>query len=206
METLARFFALEGIDGAGTTTQADLLGRRLRSEEVDAWITAEPTTGIVGALIRRVLSGAVAVTPKTLAHLVVADRCEHLEAPETGIRAHLSEGRLVVTDRYLFSSLAYQSVECGFDYVRALNDGFPFPEAVVYLDVPTELALERSAGRTEREIYEHRRFQDAVRISYDRALRWAESAGVRVHRIDGTATTDAIHRQLWKIVTGLSIL
>lgn len=206
MERLPRFFALEGIDGSGTTTQLKLLAARFAADRIDGWTTAEPTDGPVGRLIREVLGGRVSLTPETLAHLFVADRHEHLAAPGTGIRARLASGEIVVTDRYLSSSLAYQSVECGFDFVGRLNGRFPMPWGICYLDVATSVGLERSSTRESLEIFEHRSFQDAVRGFYERALEAAESSGVAVHRIDGTAPIEDIHEEIWRIVTSKPIL
>jgi dTMP kinase len=205
MRRLQRFYALEGIDGAGTTTQARMLEARFGAEGIDSFVTAEPTQGAIGKLIRRVLSGDIGLTARTVAALFVADRTEHLEAPVDGILARLDAGAVVVTDRYLFSSLAYQSVECGFDFVRDLNSRFPLPEAVFSLEVSTETAMKRSETRPLREIYEHRSFQDRVVDRYRAAYAWAEEAGVAVYRFDGTETPEAIHAKIWNIVTGRPI-
>ena len=200
METIKRFFTLEGLDGAGTTTQCDLLAKRFALEAVDAFLTAEPTNGPIGRLIRRILSGELPASPKTIAHLFAADRCDHLDAATTGIRARIEAGQTVVTDRYLISSLAYQSIDCGFDYVYSLNASFPVPEKVFFIAVSTETAIKRSEVRANLEIFENSPFQAAVSESYERALRWAGEAGVSVVRIDGTMDPEAINEKIWSAI------
>ena len=114
---LRSFIVLEGLDGAGTSTQLKLLSQRLSSAGKKHTATWEPTDGPVGKLLRAILAREVKALPTTTAMLYAADRNEHLHAPEAGILATASRGELVVCDRYLFSSLAYQSIECGFDFV-----------------------------------------------------------------------------------------
>jgi len=96
-------------------------------------------------------------TAETMARLFAADRGEHLSGPG-GIRAALERGELAVSDRYFFSSLAYQSVECDPDLVRELNRRFPLPEYLIFLDVPPEIGEGRVSRRGEREIYERTGF------------------------------------------------
>ncbi len=201
MKLIPRFFALEGLDGSGTTTQCDLVAATAERERIDFHTTAEPTTDRLGLLIREVLGGSLEVSPETLAHLFAADRCEHLNASKSGILALVEAGVRVVTDRYLFSSLAYQSVDCGLEYVHRLNDVFPLPEAVVFLEVTPDVAMTRSTKRGSVEIFETDGYQRAVVESYSRALVWAESKGVVVHRLDGTLRPAILHEKIWKIVS-----
>ncbi len=85
--------------------------------------------------------------PTTLALLFAADRAEHLLAAGDGILNRLERGELVISDRYLFSSLAYQSLDCDFEYVRALNAEFPLPRDVVFVDTPVRESQRRLGGR-----------------------------------------------------------
>ena len=124
-EVLKRFWVLEGLDGAGTTTQLKNLERYLSEKGIPVFRTAEPTIYESGLLIRRVLSGQFKVPQSTTAYLFAADRDNHLNNPEYGIKAHLAKGETVISDRYLFSSLAYQSIGFDFDQVQRLNSAFP---------------------------------------------------------------------------------
>lgn len=137
---LRNFIVLEGIDGAGTTTQAKLLKERLGDSVV---ITAEPTTGEIGKFLRRVLSGEVPAVPQAVANLFAADRAQHLYGAE-GI-VEMAKTRLVVSDRYLFSSLVYQG---DVPNVRQINGVFPLPEILFYLRITGDEAWKRIQQRT----------------------------------------------------------
>src|SRR6202044_560237 len=130
MKARGRFVVLEGIDGAGTTTQAARLTDRLRSLRVPVRATREPSDGPVGTLVRQVLTGRL-VSPDgkapgwaTMALLFAADRMDHVEAE---IEPFVADGGVIVSDRYDASSLAYQSVMSGHDknaaveWIRTLN-------------------------------------------------------------------------------------
>src|SRR5450755_2888527 len=111
-----RLVVLEGIDGAGTTTQAARLAARIKQAGTKARTTKEPSDGPVGTLIRHVLTGRIVgakgLAPgwATMALLFAADRMDHVE---TEIEPFLAEGGVIVSDRYDASSLAYQSVMSG---------------------------------------------------------------------------------------------
>src|SRR5690606_7064266 len=113
---VGRFVVLEGIDGAGTTTQVARLTHRLRREKSAARATREPSDGPIGSLVRQILTGRIVVpggrSPgwAAMALLFAADRMDHVEAE---IEPFLAEGGVLVSDRYDASSLAYQSVSSG---------------------------------------------------------------------------------------------
>lgn len=202
---LRGFVVIEGIDGAGTTTQLNSLGDRLLRENIRGWTTCEPTDGPVGGLIRRVLGAEVAVEPTTLAYLFVADRYQHVYAEKNGIVARTGDGVLVVCDRYIFSSLAYQSVDCGYDLIAGLNGEFPLPELLIYLDVTAEVGIHRAANRESREIFEHMAFQKKVVGFYERALKAYESSGMVIARIDGAQPPEVVAQKIWSHVDAIPI-
>ncbi|MFW5768677.1 MAG: dTMP kinase, partial [Spirochaetota bacterium] len=123
---LPRFIVLEGLDGSGTTTQAGLLKEKFDAAGLTGWITCEPSDGFIGKSIRKVLKKEVSLDPRSLALLFAADRNEHLYG-EKGIVDRLTRVDYVVSDRYVFSSLAYQSGYSGFEYVARINAPFPLP-------------------------------------------------------------------------------
>lgn len=194
------FVALEGLDGAGTTTQRALLASALAAAGRPGHSTWEPTDGRLGGEIRRVLRLEIGVHPLTLALLFAADRNEHLHDPKDGILAHLERGDLVVTDRYLFSSLAYQSEQCGFDRVLSLNSGFPLPRHVVFLDTPVEVSQARLRARDAQELFDAEEVQRRVRAHYERALSLFPDSGMLVHRLDGTRAPEEINRDICRIL------
>jgi dTMP kinase len=198
---LQRFIVLEGLDGSGTTTQMRMLEEALRRAGALFISTCEPTDGPVGTLIRSVLRRGVKAHPRTIALLFAADRNEHLNAPEAGIVAQTRRGAFVICDRYLFSSLAYQSIECGMDFVLALNSGFPLPERLIFLDTPVAVCQERLSRRRSKEIYDGPMFQSRVRTEYLRVFERLTGSGMKVDILDGDRRADAIHADIWKIAS-----
>ncbi len=136
--------------------------------------------------------------------LFAADRHQHLAGPD-GVIERTGRGELVVSDRYLFSSLAYQSIECGFERVLGLNDGFPLPELLVFLDTPVAVSQARLDRRTHRELYDGAGFQARVREGYLRAFEHFEESGMRVLTIDGDRPVDEIHEAIWMETARLPI-
>ncbi len=196
---------LEGLDGAGTTTQMRLLDERLRAGGTPFWATWEPTDGPVGSLIRSILAHEVAAMPRTIAMLYAADRNEHVNRPG-GILARAARGELVISDRYLFSSLAYQSVELGIDFVDSLNSAFPLPQCLFFIDTPLEVCQSRLSRRDSRELFDGLEFQARVREAYMETIERYRSSGMRIEVLEGEKPPREIHEQLWKVLTALPIM
>jgi len=202
---LQRFVVLEGLDGAGTTTQLRMLSERLTREATPHWATWEPTAGAVGRMLRGILDRQIRAHPRTIALLYSADRSEHLYEPLTGIEARTRRGELVVSDRYLFSSLAYQGTETEYDYVRVLNSGFPLPQRLLFIDTPVEVCQERLAERDHAELYDGVAFQERVREGYLRAIESYSGSGMQVSLLNGDRPSGLIHGDIWKIIAGVPI-
>lgn len=203
---LDRFIVLEGLDGAGTTTQLRLAAERLAAEGRPHFCTSEPTDHALGLLIREVLTQRRRVHPTTLALLFAADRAEHLLAAGGGILERLRCGELVISDRYLFSSLAYQSLDCDFQYVRGLNEGFPLPRDVVFLDTPVRESQRRLGSRDGPELFDGADIQDRILDNYRRGFALYRDSGLRLHVLDGTLPPEDIFEKLWKIVGSVPML
>lgn len=201
---LQRFVVLEGLDGAGTTTQMRMLCERLEREGRPHAGTFEPTDGPVGRLIRSILSRRVKALPLTVAMLFAADRHQHLAGPD-GVVERVDRGELVVCDRYLFSSLAYQSIECGFERVLDLNREFPLPQLLVFLDTPVAVSQSRIDRRTRRELYDGAGFQARVREGYRRAIEHFDGSGMRVLVLEGDRPAEEIHEAIWTETARLPI-
>jgi dTMP kinase len=197
LELLDSFIVLEGLDGAGTTTQASLLTERLDRAGHRVLATSEPTRGNIGTLIRDVLAGRIETTPEALAMLYAADRHEHLYDPARGMIRALEDG-WVVCDRYLFSSLAYQTVQCDYSLVYELNRRFPLPKHLVYVDVSPEMTEDRRRSRPAAEIFENLEFQRAVYDRYAKAIDDFSGGHMQVHVVDGSASPQDISEQIWK--------
>lgn len=186
------FVAVEGLDGAGTTTQvervADALAEVTRRSVVE---TAEPTDGPVGELIRAHLGGEIDVGPDTLAMLFAADRLEHCR--EIGDR--LAAGDVVVTDRYALSSYAYQAVDADadLDWLRTINRAARTPDVTVFVDVPPEECVDRlDADERGEERFERLDTLEDVRASYGWAITVEREAGNDVRVIDGDASVETV--------------
>jgi len=200
-----RFLVLEGLDGAGTTTQAQRLAARLREHGRKVHVTAEPSSGPVGALVRQILTrrvagggGGVGFDPASLALLFAADRLDHLAAE---IEPRLAAGWDVLSDRFTLSSLAYQSVACGDPaWVEAVNRHAVAPDATLFLDVRPRTALgRRFAAETAREIFEVPAFQRRVARAYRKGIARLRATGQRVEIVDGERPVEEVTRALERI-------
>jgi dTMP kinase len=153
----SRFVVIEGIDGAGTTTQTDRLVRALTEQGQAAHATHEPSKGPLGLHLREILAKRVQLhgdSGAQLALLFAADRLDHLGRE---VRPKLAQGSWVISDRYDHSSVAYQSVSAGADiaWLRSLNAHADRPDLVLVLDVSPEVARARRLARdANRELFD----------------------------------------------------
>jgi dTMP kinase len=185
-----RFIVLEGLDGAGTTTQADLLGEALRRGGRRAHVTSEPSAGPAGALIRQILTrrvggpGGGPFDAEALALLFAADRLDHVRGE---VAPKLREGVDVISDRFTLSSLAYQGLTTGdAAWVEGINGRAAVPDVTLFLRVRPAVAFRRRQAATlDREIFEVSAFQRKVARSYDRAIARLREAGQRIVELDG---------------------
>ena len=176
-----KLIALEGIDGAGTTTQGTMLVQHLNAHGVPAHLTCEPSTGPVGKVIRQALQLKLGdVDPAVTALLFAADRVDHLRRE---VEPLLARGTHVVTDRYVYSSLAYQGIDLEQQWVATANRLATEPDLTLYLRVEPELALERRAARGgARELFDANETQVKVAATYDQLFGRHAADGVWVPR------------------------
>lgn len=190
-----RFIALEGGDASGKSTQAEILARRL-----GAVLTREPGGTAVGERIRSLLldPGVMALDARAEALLMAADRAQHVT--ET-ISPALESGRDVVSDRYSYSSLAYQGHGRGLSvgevgWVSDWATGGLTPDLVVLVDVAEDVARRRRVGSDRFEL-EDRDFHRRVVEGYHRLA--AEDPELwRV--VDGTGTVEEVAARVWAAV------
>ncbi len=165
-----RFIVLEGIDGAGKTTQAELLEEHLIAMGRRVYRTAEPTPLPTGVELRRALKGEIKKSECEMATMFVLDRIAHNIHPTEGIEKILSEGTDIICDRYYYSTLAYQGQSTSYEWVKAMNLSCPEirrPDICIYLDLTPEQSLRRiSRGRETVEIYENEQTLERVRNAF----------------------------------------
>lgn len=209
---LRNFCVFEGIDGTGTTTQLRLLkeafARRDGIENGTVHFTCEPSSSSIGVLIRKILKGDIKVHPDTLARLFASDRCEHLYG-DSGIVKTLDAGKAVFSDRYFFSSLAYQGESGDPELSRKLNEDFPLPEYLFFFDLDSSKAMDRVEARQgDLEIFEKREFQQKVRSRYLEIITGYErsQSGMKVVRIDASLPIETIAKNIWSEIAHLPIL
>lgn len=172
------FIALEGVDGAGTTTHTKILANALKARGLPVHTTREPSDGPIGMLLRQILSGRVVVPGvsgtrppswSTMALLFAADRLDHVEAE---IAPNLIDGVTVISDRYDHSSVAYQTITAGagpgvMDWVKEINRFARRPDLTIVLDIPPEVAARRRLERMRgREIYDDDELQQQLAAFY----------------------------------------
>ena len=203
IETRGRFIVFEGIDGAGKTTQIELLTKRLQADGRRVYRTAEPTESVSGGLLRDALSGVSKRTPCEMAALFVLDRIFHNTNPVNGIEKMLADGVDVICDRYYYSSLAYQGSETDERWVREMNLNCPEirrPDICIFLDLTPEQSMERiGKGRVTTEIYESAERLERVRrkfYSVFDALRETD----RVCVVNAARTVEEIHEEIYALI------
>ena len=193
------FVVFEGIDGAGTTTQTERTAAWLREQGERVHITGEPSTGPIGTLLRQVLGGRLVaqdldgrpqpMDPATVALLFAADRLDHLQ---NEIQPHLAEGTHVLCDRYVLSSLAYQSVDVDLRFVRQVNEKAPPPDVTFLLETTAEVAMGRvAASRRSRDGFENLPFQRRVAARYAEVAR-AAAKSLELHVLNGERAVSAV--------------
>lgn len=197
------FLVLEGIDGAGTTTQRGRLHAWLTQLGYPAHPTAEPSGGPIGRLIRQFLGSLdEPLEPRAMALLFAADRRDHIVRE---IRPQLDAGAVVLSDRYVLSSLAYQTTAgVPREVVAQANADILKPDLTLYFDLPVDVAAERRARRRGTvEIYDADAVQSRVAASYRAEAEALRERGEPVVFIQAAEDPDAVEGQLRAVITPL---
>jgi dTMP kinase len=212
------FVVLEGIDGSGTTTQGDKLKNKLRNQGHRVNFTHEPTDGPAGMLVRLGLSGrllgsnfeyfddgleeiesSTSLDPGVLALLYAADRLDHIK---TQIEPCLRNGRIVICDRYVMSTLAYQGLLVSEKWIKEINKRAIKPDITIYLDVPVEYAQHRmKQTRWTKDVYEDEKNMRMVRKRYKKIIEEEEHDQGEVVTIDSTLPKKEVASYIYKLVS-----
>ena len=198
-----KFITFEGCDGSGKTTQLRLLADYLTKQNIPHIFTREPGGGKITEAIREILLNGknMEMTDECEALLYAASRVQHLS---DRVEPALKEGKLVICDRYVDSSLAYQAYARGLGdaFVRQIND-FALknylPDVTIFIDLSPEDAFKRKHGADQNDRLEKAgsAFHDRVYEGY-KAVAKAEPK--RVVCVDGKQTPDAIFADVLRIL------
>jgi dTMP kinase len=195
---------LEGLDGAGTTTQAQRLVASLAERGQVAVMTREPSDGPVGKMIREMLVGGHAlgdgrsVSQPTFSLLFAADRMDHVQRE---VAPALARGKVVVSDRWYHSSLAYQGTGAERAWIKELNRHALKPDLTIFLRVAPKVAAARrvAAGRAQ-ELFEDLPMQERVAANYETVMRELAESGERIEILDGEEPLDRVTEAIVALV------
>ncbi len=190
-----KFIVFEGIDKSGKHTQAKMLLEHLKAKGVTAIYTEEPTPdNPAGRLIKDWLAGKFELkSGEAITLLYTADRYEHLK---NVILPALAEGKVVVCDRYYYSTIAYESAIFGVqqEWIKKLHEEVRKPDVTIFIDIDPEVSLARKRARPDDRL-EKAEFLEKVRDTYKRM---AKEEGFFV--INGDRTKEDIAGEIKRIV------
>ena len=206
MKERGRFIVFEGIDGAGKTTQINLLAKYLSEQGRAVYCTAEPTESVSGGLLRDALSGVTRRTVCEMAAMFVFDRINHNVNPVNGIQKMLNDGFDVICDRYYYSSLAYQGSGTDSEWVSGMNLNCPEimrPDVCIFLDLTPEQSMARiNRNRATQEIYENEEKLTQVRNQFYRVFEQLRERD-NIQIVDVYRSVEDIHRNIVELVEKL---
>jgi len=187
------FIVIDGIDGCGSSTHCRILGAFLENEGYKVHITREPSDNEVGQLTRKLLKDK-SIPAATDALLFAADRSLHYH---NEIKEKLDEGFIVISDRYIESSIVYQSLqsqEISIEWVKELNKSVGLPDLTIILDIDPKISLSRK-DENNLEKFEDTSFLDKVRNLF---LTRAKQEGY--HIINSDDIIELVQEQVQDIV------
>ena len=203
MEKIKRgaFLVFEGIDGSGKGTQIRRLKKKLEEEGYPVYRTAEPNDSPIGSLIHQIMIGRIQTTNDVIASLFVADRLDHIQNDVNGLLKFLNRGVNVLSDRYYFSSYAYQSVDLPMDWIIRSHEPVSAllrPDLTVFIDVDPEITMARiEQNRMTKERFEEIGRQIETRKRYFEAFEKLKNEEY-VLVIDGNRSADEVARDIWE--------
>jgi dTMP kinase len=204
-EKKSPFIVFEGIDGSGKSTQLKMLSEKLNLLGIENVCQCEPTDSVIGKEIRNILSGKEKVDPKTMALLFAADRIEHITR-KGGILDNTQNGITVLSDRYYFSSYAYQMVDMPLEWVIEINSmaqKLAKPDLHIFVDVSPEICLERiSKNRDNIEIFENEKRLTLARENFLKIIESTKETE-KVLVVDGSRPVEDVSNEIWNNVKEL---
>jgi len=200
-----RFIVFEGIDGAGKSTQIEKLRQKLVSEGRKVFITAEPTQSVTGGILRDALSGNYKRSAAELAAMFLSDRVFHNVNESVGINQALQKGFDVISDRYYYSSFAYQGLDSDIDWVIDMNLNCPDirrPDLCIFLDLDAEKSKARiDTNRATVEIFEKEEILNKIRSKFFDVFKRLPNENIAI--VDASGSVDEVAEKISAIVDKL---
>jgi len=184
-----KFICLEGLDASGKTTHACSLVRSLLERGYAALYTTEPSSGQIGKFVRRYILQRKERVPIVVEALLFAvDRVDHIERI---IKPAVKEGKIVVSDRYLYSSLAYQG-GAGLDlnWINEINEFALSPDLAIYIDVPPEVVIKRL--KRKKSVMENLHTQRRVQEVYTKLVNERHLVSINGNRAKHKVADDVL--------------
>jgi len=200
------FITLEGIDGCGKSTQGEMLAGKLKQRGFEIVVTREPGGTVIGEGVRKLLvsDASVHIAPTTELLLYVAARAQHVAEL---IRPAVKAGRMVISDRYTDSTVAFQGYGRGLDlevieWLNRFATGGLKPDLTIVFDLDPETARGRLGSRPVGGLLgafdeQHADFHKRMRAGY---LNMAESEPSRIRVVDASGSVDETHAQVMSLV------
>ena len=191
------FIAFEGLDGSGSSTQCRLLKEHLEKGGYSVFATKEPTSDTpIGKMIRDILQHKWSASPEGLQLLFSADRAEHIK---NEIEPALNSGQIVITDRYLFSTIAFGGMDTSVDWLKKLNENFRLPDITFLFKLAPSECIKRITGRgSEFELFEKQEKLEKIWKIYDKI----KDEYPNIHLIDASKSIEEIEREIREIMEG----
>lgn len=203
-----KFIVLEGLDGAGTTTQSNLLQQYFEAQKWPVITTSEPTQGPMGVILRLLLSKRLTFGSPTkkipqkeylsnsaIALLFAADRLDHLQDV---ILPKLNDGVIVICDRYYFSNYAYQmnAERSNFEWLQTINEQCIVPDLTIFLNTSLSVcAKRRNSNRWYQDLYEKTEILERVAQNYEYVFDSLKEK-CRIEIIDGTPSEKVVFNEI----------
>ena len=189
------FIVFEGPDGSGTTRHSEWLAERLQKEGKEVVLTSEPTHGVHGKKVRAAVRGDVEMEPADIQKAFSDDRAEHVEKV---IQPALDEGKIVITDRYVPSTLVYgEAAGVSPISLKRWNEGFPKPDITFILMPSFDVCAERLGDREENDEFEKEAFQRKVYEGYEKYA--ALHPEIKV--VDTSGEKEEVKDEVWSFVS-----